>query len=435
MGLPPGRLCSLGGLPPHRGWSALSRVVDLFFEEFYEELERVVEGLRGRIEPKPLPAVVRMLRRRWRSYMPKPRGNEGVVIAVDGGVQSSTFAYGGFAAVGRACALIYSGGESSIVKRVKLYIGEAYDDAEREGITRYVRMIAEYSAAYEAVSGVLDEGGKPLLLMDGSLRPMGIPKRPSEYLHHPDLIAELLGAIASLHALSAKAGFPLTAIAKDSTALNIHIALLREIAEARGLIDLLRELEAATPQRLQHLFRKLGDGAGDLAGALLCDTALVRESTRGEGYTTPLLLAPPQQWRTPQMIEGIDEETARRIAEAMKLILSQPGVASTIFRPQPESRPLRVDFLSTLIGYDEPWESYDIDGFIGDGSLAELERLLDQLAYWFCNEVEYNIPLYQADLIARFDRGLYESRYEPLIVSRLEAAGLSLLSRRRVLRL
>ena len=414
----------------------MPRMVDLFFEEFYEELERAVEGLKRREEAKPLPAVVRMLRRRWRSYMPRPRGNEGAVIAVDGGVQSSTFAYGGFTAVGRACALIYSGGESRIVKRVKLYIGEAYDEAERETIARYVRMIAEYSAAYEAASRVLDMGDKPLLLMDGSLRPMGIPRRPSEYLHHPDLIAELLNAIASLHSLSAKAGFPLTAIAKDSTALNLHIALLREIAEARGLRDLLRELEAAAPQRLQHLFRRLRAEGGDLGGNLLCDTALVRESTTGEGYTTPLLLAPPQQWRTPQIPREAEEETARGIEEAMRSILSQPGVASIVFRPQPESRPLRVDFLSTLIGYYEPWGSYEIDRFMGDEQpLTELEGLLDHLAYWFCNEVEYNIPLYQADLIARFDRGLYESRYEPLIISRLEEAGLNLISRRRVLRL
>ena len=204
----------------------------------------------------------------------------------------------------------------------------------------------------------------------------------------------------------------------------------------RGLRDLLRELEAAAPQRLQHLFRRLRAEGGDLGGNLLCDTALVRESTTGEGYTTPLLLAPPQQWRTPQIPREAEEETARGIEEAMRSILSQPGVASIVFRPQPESRPLRVDFLSTLIGYYEPWGSYEIDRFMGDEQpLTELEGLLDHLAYWFCNEVEYNIPLYQADLIARFDRGLYESRYEPLIISRLEEAGLNLISRRRVLRL
>ena len=96
---------------------------------------------------------------------------------------------------------------------------------------------------------------------------------------------------------------------------------------------------------------------------------------------------------------------------------------------------MRVDFLSNLIGYMEPWESYQADRFIDGGQpLKGLEELLNQLAYWFCNEVEYNIPLYQADLIARFDRSLYESRYEPLIIRRLEEAGLSIISRRRVLR-
>ena len=413
---------------------ALSRVVDLFFEDFYEELERVVQGLRGRAEPRPLTAVVRLLRRRWRGYMPRPEGFEGVVIAVDGGVQSSTFAYGGFAAVGRACALIYQNGESSIVKRVKLYIGEAYEEADREAITRYVRMIAEYSAAHEAAQRVLERGERPLLLMDGSLRPMGIPRRLGEYIHHPELLVELLEAIASLHSLTSRAGFTLAAIAKDSTALNLHITLLREIAEARGLRDLLEELDWAAPQRLQSLFRRLRE-RGDLTGSPLCDTALVGEATIGEGYTTPLLLAPPQQWRSPQLPSDVDEELSKRVEEAYRRILSQPGVASTIFRPQPEARPMRVDFLSNLIGYMEPWESYQADRFIDGGQpLKGLEELLNQLAYWFCNEVEYNIPLYQADLIARFDRSLYESRYEPLIIRRLEEAGLSIISRRRVLR-
>jgi hypothetical protein len=410
-------------------------VVDLFFEEFYEELERVVEGLSKRGEPKPLPAVVRLLRERWHPYIPRQVEGGRTLIAVDGGVQSSAFAYGGFVSVGRACALIY-GEEGRIVKRVRIYIGAVYEQADREAISRYVRMIAEYTAAREAAERVLREGGSPLLLLDGSLLPLGIPKRPREYLHHWELLIELFDAIASLHSLAHREDFPLTAVAKDSTATNLHSVLLRMIAEARGLDAVVEELRAATPHRLRRLLRRLrAEEMGDLAGPPLCDTALVREATRDEGYTTPLLLAPPPLWRGAAGLQGLEEKAAEEAGSALKRLLSQPGVASTYFRSQPEARPMRVDILASLVDHPEPWGTYEADGFVEEGcDLSGLEKILNHLGYWFCNEVEYNLPLHQADLIAGFDRNLYESRYEPLIISRLEEAGVDVAGRRRVLR-
>jgi len=63
-----------------------------------------------------------------------------------------------------------------------------------------------------------------------------------------------------------------------------------------------------------------------------------------------------------------------------------------------------------------------------------LEVVLNHLGFWFCNDIEYDIPLKQADVLARFDRGLYTSKYEPFIIRRLERAGLDVRGRRRVLR-
>jgi len=40
----------------------------------------------------------------------------------------------------------------------------------------------------------------------------------------------------------------------------------------------------------------------------------------------------------------------------------------------------------------------------------------------------------QADMLARFDRTLYRTKYEPFIISRLERAGLDITGRRRALR-
>jgi hypothetical protein len=63
-----------------------------------------------------------------------------------------------------------------------------------------------------------------------------------------------------------------------------------------------------------------------------------------------------------------------------------------------------------------------------------LEKVLNHLGHWFCNEVEYNIPLKQADTLARFDRDLYRRKYEPFIVKRLEEAGLDVTGKRRTMR-
>jgi hypothetical protein len=48
--------------------------------------------------------------------------------------------------------------------------------------------------------------------------------------------------------------------------------------------------------------------------------------------------------------------------------------------------------------------------------------------------VEYNLPLKQADTLARFDRDLYTRKYEPFIIRRLEEAGRDVTGTRRMMR-
>ena len=69
-----------------------------------------------------------------------------------------------------------------------------------------------------------------------------------------------------------------------------------------------------------------------------------------------------------------------------------------------------------------------------DCDLNVLREVLDQLSFCFCNDVEYNLPLHQADKLARFDRQLYASRYEPFLVKRMEEMGIVLRRRVRDLR-
>jgi len=425
-------------------------VRDLFFDEFYDELERVVSGITRLEEDIETPPVLRdEARRRWRPYLPDPGDRGEVLISVDGGVQVSSFAYGGFVAVGRACALVHRPEEGrTIVKRVKIYVEEVYDDRDRSFIPSYVRMVAEYDAARAAAERVLEVGGRPLVLLDGSLYFSRFPYAIREYQHHPELLADLFNSIAALHTLARERGFPVVAVAKDSMVFYLYMELLKDAANRSGLGHLSPLLEeASSPFDLR--LRMAGwrpedrEALEPLIGVRpLCDTALIRESVAGEGYTLPLLLAPSIYYGRDdapalygRIRRTIDPERAERVISSVRAFFSWPGVAVTYWKPARDARPFRVDISSATFGYGEPWEKRERNMFVDeDCDLSGLESVLNHLGFWFCNDVEYNIPLRHADILARFDRPLYTSKYEPFIIRRLEQMGLDVTGRRRVLR-
>jgi len=428
----------------------LPHVRDIFFDEFYAELERVAASIaRDEEDVETPPALREEARRRWRPYVPDPEDRGGVLISVDGGVQVSNFAYGGFVAAGRACAVVcWPGRDRAIEKRVKIYVEEVYDERDRGFIPGYVRMISEYDVARAAAERVLGEGAQPLVLLDGSLYFSRFPYAIREYQHHPELLAELFTSIAALHRLGMERGFPVVAVSKDSTVFYLYMALLKEAATRAGLGRLTEQIERATsPLDLRLKMVKWPPEDREAMRPLLeerplCDTALIRASAKEEGYTQPLMLAPsiyfgrddaPALYR--RIKENLDAETANRVIRALQDFFSHPGVAVTYWKPTRKARPFRVDISAAALGYTEPWGRREGNMFVEwDRDLSRLEAVLNHLGYWFCNEVEYNVPLMQADMIARFDRTLYRTKYEPFIISRLKRAGLDITGRRRTLR-
>ncbi|MFQ6052625.1 MAG: DNA double-strand break repair nuclease NurA [Candidatus Bathyarchaeia archaeon] len=423
---------------------------DIFFDEFYAELKRVVAGVAREEDEREAPPLLKEeVQRRWRPYLPDQGDRPEVLVSVDGGVQFSNFAYGRFVAVGRACALVHQPGEEgAIEKRVKIYIGDVYDDRDRSYIPSYVRMIAEYEAARAAARRVLDGGGRPLVVLDGALYFSRFPYAIREYRHHPELLAELFTSITALHTLSGEGGFPVVGVAKDSTVFYLHMRLLKDAAARFGLGRLASLLEEASSPL--DLLIKMAGWEPEYRRAMepliearpLCDTALVGDSVSGEGYTLPLLLAPSIYYGREgtaalygRVRRTIDPRPAERVISALRAFFRHPGVAVTYWRPIRGARPFRVDVSAAALGYRQPWEERKRNMFVEEGRhLSDLERVLNHLGFWFCNEVEYNLPLHQADMIARFDRGLYRSKYEPFIVRRLEEAGFDVRGRRRTLR-
>jgi hypothetical protein len=174
----------------------------------------------------------------------------------------------------------------------------------------------------------------------------------------------------------------------------------------------------------------------------LCDTALIKVTTGTEGYTQPLLLAPSIFYRGDRetslykrIEESLEGQRAERVIDALKRFFGCPGIAVTYWKPRPGSHPFRVDLSASSLGHPEPWGGERGNRFVEEESdLAQLEGVLNHLGYWFCNDVEYNIPLSQADTLARFDRDLYQRKYEPFIIHRLEQAGYDITGSRRMLR-
>jgi hypothetical protein len=102
----------------------MSQVRDLFFDEFYDELERVTRDLQAdQEEPGALPALSDTLLKHWTPHEADTDDRPHALISVDGGVQQSRYAYGGFIAVARALAITHTPGQQpTLSKTVKIHI-------------------------------------------------------------------------------------------------------------------------------------------------------------------------------------------------------------------------------------------------------------------------------------------------------------------------
>ena len=422
---------------------------DLFFDEFYEELERVTNEMGRQEESYEEPLLAADVQEMWRPYAHDPELRPEPLISVDGGVQFRNFAYGNFVAVGRACALIHwPGRDRAIEKRVKMYVGEIFDERDRVFIPEYVRTICEYDAARRAAEKVLEAGGKPLVLLDGSLYFSRFPYAIREYSHHAGLLAELFYSMSSLRNLSRDQGFPLVAVAKDSSVFYLYMELIRRAAKRAGLTRHLELFEdASSPLDLKVKAEYLNGSERKVVAPFierrpLCDTALVKASTKCEGYTWPLYLAPTIYYARSGLpalysrIEAtIESELAASMKGALESFFTSPGVLISYWRPTPSASPFRIDILASSMGHAEPWRQRERNFLVGETvDAAPLEGALNHLGYWYCNDVEYNVPLMQADTLARFDRALYTQKYEPFIIERLKEAGRDITGTRRMMR-
>lgn len=400
-------------------------------------------------EPTKRSILFEDLKNIWKNFPKVTEIPQESLIAVDGGVQISDFAYGEFVVVGRACAIIQKHGQDRMLeKKVKIYIDKVYDNRDKGFIPSYVRTICEYQAAYSAAMHVIEEGGNPIVLLDGSLYFSRFPYAVREYRHHPDLLKELFDAISKLRCLGRDMKIPIVAISKDSSVFYLYMELLREIIKKHGEKNLLNLLkDASTPMDIWVIFEKLNERDKEalkpfIESRPLCDTKLIEFSNMEEGYSQPLYVAPSIYYSRDKTIPAfynlldktLDKETSKKMKESFEAFFGCPGVATVYWKPSKKARVFRVDLLSSMLGDNEPWSTKKRNELMNYYYKEEVEKILYHLNYWYCNDVEYNLPLKQADILARFDRKLYRDKYEPFIIRRLEEAGLDVKGTRRMLR-
>jgi len=123
------------------------------------------------------------------------------------------------------------------------------------------------------------------------------------------------------------------------------------------------------------------------------------------------------------------------LGEIQSAFFNLPGIVTTYWRPQLGVRPFRIDLTAHTFDHTKPWSSKIGNSLLDSGwDHRKLHDILNHLGYWYSNDIEYNIPLKQADILARFDQNLYKQKYEPFIIRRLEQAGIDIVGTRRTLR-
>jgi len=431
----------------------LSQVKDIFFDEFYEELGRAVNSIKSEdMKTEPPPRMVEALRNRWHLHEGAESPEPFSLVAVDGGVQHTEFSHGWSASIGRACAIVQSPNhkQPNIRKSVKIHLGRVFG-RDKSYVPSYVRLTAEYDAALKGAQEVLKADGSPLVVMDGSLYLSRFPYAEREYVTHPELLTDLFQSIAQLHILSRDRGFPLVGLSKDSSVFYLFMALLRDILAQSDISQELKSLirESTSPISLKEKMTRLRQEERTFLQSLtggdsgLSDPQLTEASTNSCGFTHPLLLAPSIYYRggdfLPSLYRRANElmprDQAKSLVTALDSFFSRPTIALTYWKPRKESRSFRVDLSASSLGYRFPMKEFKLNTFISEEcDLSVLKEVLNNLGFWFCNELEYNLPLSQADRLARFDSKLYKSQYEPFIVRRLQEHGIDLKSRVRDLR-
>lgn len=373
---------------------------------------------------------------------------QGAIVACDGSFGESSFSGGLVVIVTRAIAHIYSLNNNRITSVFEVDTKAGY----RLGGRTVLMKALELRVLRKALEKALEEHIEAFGIFDGSLY--------LTFLHHKDrlkkispVFEEYVRELANILKLAEK-GIKIIGISKDSDInylrAKVVTSVLTElcsgmgngIARRRSLKKLLKDL---TSKGLECLDKSL---------RLLClreleqdfsDECLYSELTLEPGFTTPLLLAPQtifltgeskaNGWRDTSFRKHIEkDEDLSGVLKSLDEYFSSTPIALTYWRPSNMSMVYRLDVPASLLGYSGKCEDLTEDVFLEGRDYLESMKNIVGVLNWMRQGPYAVYPLVEVDSIAKLDRSLYKSVYEPVIVEELKKRGFKVNSRKRRIR-
>ena len=417
-----------------------------FYRLFAQELRKSVEKLPARKKPEQWAMTAYL--REWHAFN-QASDPDDCVVSCDGSIAESVFSGGLEAWVGRAVAHIRpKQGSMTSLPSVEVPVGY-----ELGGKSIFLKTI-ELETLSRAIERATENHAKVFAVYDGNLS-LFLPARYLQRLQPlADLFERHVKAIIKCFKLTQQGRVELVGVSKDSNVTYLRArltldALLQadpEVGEAmrRGQRSL-RLMARRLTEIIEH------DGKSSLRpylnelGQPISDEALYGELDTGPGYTAPLLLAPQTRFFALEAEKGTNDwwdSSFRRLLErnsaleglrvALDDLYSLPPVAISYWKPRHGPATFRIDIPSNLLGQESKTGDMKENVLAEDIGSDRTQGLVSKLN-WLSQGENIVSPLTEVDAIARLDRRLYHSSYEPLIIKELASKGHTVrLSKRRI---
>jgi len=175
------------------------------------------------------------------------------------------------------------------------------------------------------------------------------------------------------------------------------------------------------------------------------DEGLYSELVTEPGFTTPLALAPhtiflsgeskAKGWYDTNFRKRIERDSdLSGVLKRLDEYFSSTPIALTYWKPPGVSVVYRLDVPASLLGYRGECGNLSEDVFLEEEEYLSAMRNIVSMLNWMRQGPYVVYPLVQVDSIAKLDRNLYKTAYEPAIVEELRRRGFRVNPRKRKIR-
>ena len=416
-----------------------------FFQMF---LEKVRESI-SRLKPIDLqdPVFRNAYLSKWNSCQESAPPN-GAIVACDGSFGESSFSGGLVVIVARAIAHIYSVKQSSVARVLEV---DTRADYRLQGRAIFMKTL-ELRVLRSAIEKTLREYGEAFGVFDGSLY--------LTFLHHEDrlkrvswIFEKYVEELTNILRLAEK-GIKIVGVSKDSDINYLRAKIIASVLtkfcgesnsgviRGRSLKKLLKDFKDKYWDKFEESLRGLflKELEQDFS-----DEGIYSELATEPGFTTPLALAPhtifltgeskAKGWYDTNFRKRIERDSdLSGVLKRLDEYFSSTPIALTYWRPPGAAGVYRLDVPASLLGYQRKCGDLTEDVFLeGEEYLSAMRNIVSMLN-WMRQGPYAVYPLVQVDSIAKLDRNLYKTAYEPVIVEELRRRGFKAGPRKRSIR-